>query len=490
NRAFAGESVVMPRRLVGLPDVHGRRRVMRYSMSALRGSDGMPVGVIQFIVDATDEVQAQQQAVRSRLVADISAGLMTSDDAGAALETLVGALVPEVADLAAVYAYAATGGRPAGGGAPTPPVAIAVSEGLGRFGPPPAPAQRHAPSPWDDALQEGRAFSIPVDGATLTELTPDAATREWLSVTKTTSIAVVPLVIAGEVTGGVLLLASGDRRPFGDADLELFEDVTARAGAAISEVRARERTRQVAERLQRALLPGRPPQPPGLVVAARYVPGGHNNPVGGDWWDVLDLGDGSVGLGIGDISGHGIGAAALMGQARVAMRAAGQAHLPPAEVLGLLDLILAEAIEQEWGDGDGADLHRFATALYALAHPTASTLRVSSAGHLPILVRPAVGAVRTVWAPPGPPLGLGLDGYDETLVTFSPGDLAVAFTDGLVEDRRMSVSEGIDRLVHTLDSVGAGTDLEVVADELLAGMGRLDATGEDDVALLIARSTP
>ncbi len=484
DRAWRGESVMLPRRVVGPRDVTGRQRVIRFSLAPVPGPDGRPVGVIQFGADSTVEAEAETEAARSRLLADVSAALAGTGDARQALQALTDALVPEVADLAAVYAYSSVVSE-AGQPPPADPVALSTVGGLDRLGPPPPPSRRGR-SRWRSTLMTGAAMVVAVDPDTLDQLDPDPALQKWMAEARATSVAVAPLVVAGDLAGGVVLVATRGRPSYDEGDVQFLAEVTGRAGAAITEVRAKDRNRRIAERLQQALLPTRPPQPPALDVAARYVPGGSDSPVGGDWWDVLEVGT-RVGLGIGDISGHGIGAAALMGQARVAMRAASQAQLPPAEVLALVDNHLSETIDQEWGDG--ADLHRFATALYAVVDPDAGAVRVASAGHLPALIRSRTGQVRALGAVPGPPLGLALGGYTETEFPLQPGDVLVAYTDGLVETRLVAVDEGIERLATALSECPADIGVEQLADRLLECMGHLERPGGDDLALLVARFT-
>lgn len=259
--------------------------------------------------------------------------------------------------------------------------------------------------------------------------------------------------------------------------------MAARSAATIAEVRARHRDRVAVWRLQGAPLPTRPPPVTGAAVATRYLAGGFDHHIGGDWWTVVDLGDGDVGLGIGDISGHGIGAAALMGQARAAMSTAARAGLGPAEVLRLVDAQLAAAVEAR--DDPQVDLHRLATALYAVTDRANGALRVASAGHLPLLLRPARSATRTVSFPVDPPLGVAVRGYGEVTIPAGPGDVVVAYTDGLVEDRSLPVDEGIARLVAALDGADPRDGPEAVADRLLDCMGRAGGGNEDDIAVVV-----
>jgi serine phosphatase RsbU (regulator of sigma subunit) len=318
----------------------------------------------------------------------------------------------------------------------------------------------------------------------LPSLTPDPATADWLRAAAVHSIAVVPLVAAGTLTGAVVLLTAGARPAFADIDLPFLQDVAARAGVAISQVRDARHHRDIALKLQRALLPQTPPSLPGVSVAARYIAGAPEVEVGGDWWDVHDLSGGRIGVGIGDVCGRGIAAAAVMGQARAAMRAAGHAALAPHAVLTLLDAQLTEILNGPGADGAGP---QFATACYGVVDPARGTVRASSAGHLPLLLRSDRGDVVTTLLPTGPPLGLGHGGYGETEIRFGPKDTLLMFTDGLVESRTQNIDEGLAALTTAFRRLGGARCLDEVADGLLQAMGRRAAAGPDDVALVLLR---
>jgi GAF domain-containing protein len=113
---------------------------------------------------------------------------------------------------------------------------MTLSEGLASLGPPPAASERTDPSPWEGVLRSGTPVLVPVDETTLPVLAPELASAQWLEASDTRSLALVPLVIAGTLTGVMLLLATGDRLAFRDEDLPFLEDVAARAGSAISPV--------------------------------------------------------------------------------------------------------------------------------------------------------------------------------------------------------------------------------------------------------------
>ena len=264
----------------------------------------------------------------------------------------------------------------------------------------------------------------------------------------------LPLAVAGELDGAVVLLGTGDRPPYTQADLPFLEDVAARAGVAVTHLRGFDQQRRIAQDLQRALLPDVPTTLPGLRVSARYVAGADGLEVGGDWWDVHDLGGGRTGVGIGDVAGRGLAAAVVMGQARSVMRTGAIAGLSPAGLLTMLDRHVADLVARA-GDA-GPDQPQFATAAYAVIDRVAGTLTLANAGHPPMLLRYDGGPTVAAHAPPGPPLGVGTGGYEEVEMAFGPGCLLAAFTDGLVESSELDVGAGIERLRGHVHAVADG----------------------------------
>lgn len=476
-----GEIVQMPPHRIEVKDLHGEDVVMSYVITPL-GTP--PVGAVVTAADVTARFRAEAQAARTRLVADVGAAMTRAADPAAALQALTDGLVPDVADLAAVYVIL----DDEDGSTPLPPDVMSMSDELARLGPPPPPDEDRGPSPYLPLLRTGAPVVIPLNG----QETTNPAGAEWLSAARGHTLAVAPLVVGARLTGALVLLAVGDRPPYDDKDLPFLADVAARAGAAITQLRTMRRQRDVAVDLQRGLLPAEPPRVSGVQVAARYVAGAPDVEVGGDWWDVHDLGNRCLALGIGDVSGRGVPAAAVMGQARAVMRAAGHARLGPVQALELLDAQLSEALtvpETAGGVGSAATGWapvRFATACYAILDLAAGEVRLANAGHLPLLVRSADGAVRRVQAAPGAPLGLRVGGFVEEVAPVRAGDTLVMFTDGLVESRTLDIDDGLAMLERALAAHG-GADVEVVADQLLAAMQTRPGHGPDDVALVLLR---
>jgi hypothetical protein len=480
-----GVTLTVGRRVVGVRDRAGGEVVLDYVLAPL-GRPGRPAdGVVITAIDVTAAARAEEAAGRARLLADIAARLIAAPDATSGLQALTDALVPEAADVVAIYVLADSAPDDGLESATVPPQVLTIASSLAHLGVPPPPPPRAEPSPWDASLRAGESIVLPVDETTLPALAPDAATADWLTRADAHSIAVAPLVVAGTLAGAILFMAAGDRPPFEPAGLPFLADVAARAGAAIGLLATQQRLARVASQLQRALLPAAPPSMPGLAIAARYVAGAPGADVGGDWWDVQDLGNGRAAIGIGDVSGRGISAAVVMGQARAAMQTAAQAQLAPARVLSLVDARLHEILRSGQLEEPGAP--QFATACFAVVEPARQRLSVSNAGHLPLLVRRRGGAVQPVWLPPAKPLGLLIGGFTDTTLPLEPGDTLLMFTDGLVEARDRDLGEGIDLLAEAFGELGGLPALDDLADELLAVMSGRPGYGGDDVALLLVR---
>ena len=248
-------------------------------------------------------------------------------------------------------------------------------------------------------------------------------------------------------------------------------DVTDQVEVA-ERLRASERRqREAAVTLQHSLLPQELEQPDDLRVAATYQPGGTEAAVGGDWYDVITLGAGRTALVIGDVMGRGVRAAAVMGQLRTAVRAYARLDLPPHEVLQLLDGLAAEI-----------DSSQIATCVYAVHDPNEGLLHYASAGHPPIIVRDADGAVQRAPDPTGPPLGTGGWVHTSCSLPLTPGSCAVLYTDGLVERRDADIDTGVATLERAF--AGATGSPEIVCDRLLRSLG-ITAEHDDDVAVLV-----
>jgi anti-sigma regulatory factor (Ser/Thr protein kinase)/putative methionine-R-sulfoxide reductase with GAF domain len=290
------------------------------------------------------------------------------------------------------------------------------------------------------------------------------------------SLLGVPLIIDGRAIG-VLHVGTLTPREFTNDNAALLQVVAQRAAPAIERARlyeALDREHRNAVALQRSLLPEGVPDIVGVDIAVRYLPA--RDEVGGDWYDVIDLPGGLVGVAIGDVAGHGIRAAALMGQLRTALRAYALDGYPPGEALKRLDRLLNTI------RGEG-----MATAAYAVLDPLTGALRVASAGHPPPVVVSSAGEARILDTTPAPPLGtLPFGSYLETETTVAPGEALMLYTDGLIERRRESLSDGIERLRVYAGATGSADALcERVLRRLVPREG-----ADDDVAMVVLRNLP
>jgi anti-sigma regulatory factor (Ser/Thr protein kinase) len=229
--------------------------------------------------------------------------------------------------------------------------------------------------------------------------------------------------------------------------------------------------RSIAADLQHALLPAKLPQIPGVRHATRYLPWTSGADVGGDWFDVIELGRDALAVVIGDVAGHSTTAAATMGQLRAALQAYALDGHSPVAVMNRVNRLLSH-IEPE----------AIATCCYVELHLAEAPATVVLAGHLPPILRHA-GAARPVDVRLGPPLGVVADTeYLDTTVLMPPGSTLLLYTDGLVEDHRVSIDQGLAELCAALMALPS-TDPATIVDHVLASdIG--PRPRRDDVALL------
>ena len=272
---------------------------------------------------------------------------------------------------------------------------------------------------------------------------------------------------------GFIQVADKVEGDFTAADEVVALQLAQLAAVAIENAERFEQEHRIAEILQRSLLPEALPKIAGLQLSAHYQPGGGGTQVGGDWYDVFGVGDGRVALVIGDVAGHGVRAAAVMGQLRTALRAYALRGAPPAEVVADLDRFL-----QEVNDGD------LATVVLLLLDVAQHTVEYVNAGHLPPLLVTGPGQSRFLDADPHQPLGVLPDPkYRATRTTMPDSGLLVLYTDGLVEERADSIDEGLRRLTEAADL--SITDIDRLCQQIVdvvAPSGK-----DDDVTVLAVR---
>nr|MDT0663736.1 SpoIIE family protein phosphatase [Micromonospora sp. DSM 115978] len=317
--------------------------------------------------------------------------------------------------------------------------------------------------------------------------TDDPAAAELVDLLQrlgTATAIAAPLIAHGTVIGVLVLVAASGS--YTADELRLAEDVGRRAGTAIDNARLYRAEHDASEAVQRSLLPS-VPQIDGLAFAARYLPAVGTAAVGGDWFDVLALPDGTAGVAIGDVMGHDLAAAAAMGQLRSVLRSYAWEGHRPAAVLDRLDLLV-----------QALGMAQLATCLYAwiqlgdadLEPPGGQRpafVQWANAGHLPPLLLTPDGGARFLGRDDeqiGVLIGAGDqdgDNRPERRMWIPSGSHLLLYTDGLVESRELDLDDGLARLCQSATRHCTGTDPDVLVH---------DANSEDPtLAFALSRLT-
>ncbi|WP_189873064.1 SpoIIE family protein phosphatase [Streptomyces bluensis] len=454
---------------------------------------GRPIGIAWLGTDVTARRAAAREAAAARrnlaLLNDAGARIGNSLDLETTARELLDVVVPGFCDLATVDLYQgllvgdeATPGR-ADGSAELRRVAFASAVSDTPFVGGPAPVAVGAVhhyrfnSPCAEALRMARPQHIPAEDGGLIQ-----------------STLAVPMVAHDTVVGLVQFSRTKGSEPFGERDRALAMELASRAAVCIDNARLYRREHERALILQRSLLPPGDPVASGLDIACRYLPGNAATEVGGDWFDVIELPGHRTALVVGDVMGRGLRAAVAMGELRTAVRTLALLDLEPAEVLSALDEI-ARGLGTQGGiqqasrtaarqprDKDLSEVY-LATCVYVVYDSVTRRCTFANAGHLPpVLVEPGESALM-LDVPPGMPLGVGGEPFEEVEVELPEGALLALYTDGLVESRDHPLDEGLQAFVGALTD--PSQPLEDVCDHVL---NTLDTHhGEDDIALLMAR---
>lgn len=285
------------------------------------------------------------------------------------------------------------------------------------------------------------------------------------------SLMGVPLIVGGDLLG-VLHAGTLVNRRFTAEDVEFLRLAADRAALAAHSLRSAAEN-SAAKELQRSLVPSALPAVAGVEMAARYSPGMAS--VGGDWYDVFALPSGNFGVVMGDVAGHGLRAAVIMGRMRSALRAYALEFEDPAVVLDKLDRKM-----QHFERG------AMATVVYAVCPPDLAWARIASAGHWPPVLATLEGTTALLSIPPGILIGVDeIPRRRSTTVEIPPGAVMCLYTDGLVERRDSMIDANLARLC---DAIVPGPPDAVCASVMAALIGR--EVVRDDVALLALRRTP
>jgi serine phosphatase RsbU (regulator of sigma subunit) len=288
------------------------------------------------------------------------------------------------------------------------------------------------------------------------------------------SWAFMPLVVSGRVAGLCVVSFSYPRILTG-AERALLIALSGLIAQALERARLFDAEHARAQALQRALLPQDLPTLPAVAAAARYLPAGRGMDVGGDWYDVIPLSADRVALVIGDVMGHGLPEAVIMGRLRTAVQTLSDLELPPDEILSHLNDLV-------WGLGADS----LATCLYAIYDPTTAICTVAQAGHPPLAIVYPDGQVRFAEAPGDPPLGVAEPPFGVVELPVPQDGLLVLYTDGLIESANCDIDLGMGRLAELLRAHHA-QDLGQLCDSLTGALIPADGHCPDDAALLVAR---
>jgi PAS domain S-box-containing protein len=277
---------------------------------------------------------------------------------------------------------------------------------------------------------------------------------------------------------GVVSLARGAQRPrFTETDVQVLEELGRRLAVGLANADAFAREHAIAETLQRALLPEALPEAPGLDLAVCYLPATDGANVGGDWYDAFALQCGRIGLVAGDVAGHSIASASIMGQVRSLIRGYAIDDPMPARVLERANIAVTSLMPAA-----------LASVVYAVLDPATGELGYANAGHPPPLVATGTGHVFYLDDIADAMLGAGAGtSFATGHRLLEPGTRLLLYTDGLIEDRHRDITDGLAILAETLRGAGPGSAARTctMVHEGLLGTARRD----DDVCLLTARLT-
>ncbi|WP_328384832.1 SpoIIE family protein phosphatase [Streptomyces sp. NBC_00400] len=292
-------------------------------------------------------------------------------------------------------------------------------------------------------------------------------------------VILAPLRGRRRVIGAAVFLRRPDRPAFEPDDLLVAAQLATHTALGVDKAVLYGREAYIADALQRTMLPDSLPQPTGVRLASRYLPAAETARVGGDWYDAIPLPGSRVALVVGDVMGHSMTSAAIMGQLRTTAQTLAGLDLPPQEVLHHLD---------EQAQRLGTD--RMATCMYAVYDPVAHRITIANAGHPPPVMLHRGGRAEVLRVPSGAPIGVGGVDFEAVELDAPAGATLVLYTDGLVESRIRDVWTGIEQLRERLAETARLTGpnpppLEPMCDEVLDILGPGDR--DDDIALLAAR---
>jgi PAS domain S-box-containing protein len=442
------------------------------------------VGIVSLVVDVTDDRHSAEhlasEARAHAFLLRVSEVLWSSRDYGECLRQLTALTVPELADICLIDVLV-----------DGDIVRMATAHSWPEAGP--VLAEFEAEYPPDPSGAHPAAVAIRSGTSTHAEEMPDDFLRrtcrderhfQLVKQLGFQSYMCAPLTARGRALGAITLVSTDPARRYGARDLALVEELARRAGLVIDNVRLLEERTRIAQALQSALLPPTLPAVPGLELAAAYRAAGEGNTVGGDFYDVFDLGADAWAAVIGDVAGTGAAAAAATGIVRHALRASGLRDRDPAVMLQTANTMLTER--------RNPDDEQFCSACCLIIKPGVVTrLDIASAGHCPPVLIRADGEIAELDTPGGL---LGIQPQFRAAIrqeALEPGDRLVLFTDGLTEARDAAGRFYGDERLHTALRAAAGLSAQAMVDSLLSDVTAFsNGKHRDDLALLVVAVPP
>jgi PAS domain S-box-containing protein len=473
--------------IMGIP--HGQTGEIRWAQATAvpdaRDDNGRPQRVYVMFTDVTEQRRAAAALVRERAArteADsarerlgflMRAGALVAAtrDRDDLLDQVAQLLVPSLADYCVVFLPTADGKLCASALAHADPARASRLAAL-----------REHPVPTAGPLMSQAAYTTGI-----TQLARDvrAELPSWAAAAPEMSEIVASVdphsalatpLLAGQRTLGVMVMGRGHDRPrFASSDVEVVEEIARRLAVGLANTDTFAREHAIAETLQRSVLPDTLPQIPGLDLAVRYLPATEGADVGGDWYDAFSLPDGRVALVTGDVAGHSISSASIMGQARSMLRAYAIDNPQPSHVLRRTNTALTRLLP-----------NALTSVVYAVLDPATGDLSYANAGHPPPLAITGAGQAEYLDDTAGTMLG-ACPGtrFTTRRRRLPPGAGLLCYTDGLIEDRRRDITEGLAALAQAVGRAAPASAEQMCVTAQSALLGTAERA--DDVCLLAAR---
>jgi serine phosphatase RsbU (regulator of sigma subunit) len=447
----------------------GEERWSQIKATAIRDEDGAPVLAINVIEDVTDQ---RERELGQRFLANVSGVLAGSLDVSQTFPRVAELVARQFGDWCSIEVLERDGSARTVAFAHADPKRQPLAEELVRRYAVTSPGYMRRPL-------VGAELIADLTDAQVAAMARDPEHHALLRQLRPRSSMTVPMNVRGRLLGAISVITAGSGRKLDADDLLLAEELAGRCALALDNARLYEERSSIARTLQESLLPPLLPELPGLDVAARFRAAGEGIEVGGDFYDLFEVGDDGWAVAIGDVCGKGTGAAAVTALARYTVRAAAMRHGGPSEILGLLN----EALLRQRSD------RRFCTVLFGHVSMNGHgpVFEFASGGHpLPLLLRAGHDAGEL--GLPGTLLGIVPDpALSDSRVGLEPGDALVLYTDGVTD-------AAAPARVWTAAELGAavgpptGLRADEIADRMLTAV--LDTTpGEprDDIAIIVIK---